>query len=70
MDATALKVALVKRGIGTNDLAGILGINPSLASLKIHGKQQFTYTQIKRLASKLQLDNEEIINIFFAQSVH
>lgn len=42
-----------------------LGLSNSSMYRKVNGKSQFTREEIKRIASILELDNGELLEIFF-----
>lgn len=60
------KAALAKRGYSAVKLASEIGISNKSLIDKYKGKVAFTVPEVKRIASVLDLSDEEISTIFFA----
>ena len=60
------KIALIRRGITSKELAKALGINPSTLNRKMNGITEFCRNEIETIRIFLGLTQEETINIFFA----
>ena len=66
MNEMELRGEMVKRGYTAAKLAKSIGIGEKAMSNKLTGKRDFKQSEIKKICSVLNLDNDQIIAIFFA----
>jgi hypothetical protein len=57
-------------GDNQTDLANALNLSLSSTNTKINGKSNWTQTEISIIAVRYELTPEEVVEIFFNQSVH
>ena len=69
MNSKLLKEKMVLRDMTTVAISKYIGINRSSWFRNITGKTEFTRREISLIASALSLDEEELIEIFFAKDV-
>lgn len=69
MNMTELKIKLLKHNLSIPKLAIQIGISKKALYSKISLKTSFTQKEIVRISNILELDNNEIINIFFTDLV-
>lgn len=62
-NANLLKAELLIKGISTDELAKILGINKSTLSKRINGKSEWTLSELKKVGEILGV--EKLNQIFF-----
>lgn len=63
-NANLLKAELLIKGISTEELAKILGINKSTLSKRINGKSEWTLSELKKVGEVI--GGEKLNEIFFA----
>ena len=66
MNEMELRGEMVKHGFTMAKLAEAIGIGKKAMWNKLTGKSDFTQSEIKKISSVLNLDNDQIIAIFFA----
>lgn len=64
-----LKAAIIRKGMNMGVLAKKIGITIGSLSNKINGHKEFRASEIERIADVLDLNYEDIGNIFFAKRV-
>lgn len=64
-----LNKAITDSGLKTQYIAGVMGITPRALYDKINGVTEFKNTEIGTLSALLKLSQDELIDIFFAESV-
>lgn len=64
MNEMELRGEMVKRGYTAAKLAESIGIGEKAMSNKLTGKSDFKQSEIKKICSVLNLDNDQIIAIF------
>lgn len=69
MNATELKVQMVRKGKSAKDLYTALGISSSAWFRKVKGEDVFTQVEIKGLRHELELDDRMTGIIFFPDDV-
>lgn len=57
-------------GDNQTDLANALNLSLASTNAKINGKSNWTQTEISIIAVRYELTPEEVVEIFFNQSVH
>lgn len=67
MNEMELRGEMVKRGYTAAKLAESIGIGEKAMSNKLTGKSDFKQSEIKKICSVLNLDNDQIIAIFFCR---
>lgn len=65
-DKNKLKAKFVEKGLSMEQIAQILGINPTTLYRKMASETEFTRNEIAMLKSELNISLEEINSIFFA----
>lgn len=68
-DKTLFKYYREKKGVTIERLANELGINPATLNRKINGESDFYRSEIIAIKYILDLSNEEMMSIFFAQKI-
>lgn len=66
MNITELKVAMVRRGIKTHELAKALNLCDSTMYQKLRGKRDFTISEIRSISNYLDLSVDDRERIFFS----
>lgn len=69
MNIPELKAAIARKGYTIPTLAEAIGISKKTLYMKINGDTSFTQKEISAIATALNLTNDEIIMIFFAEKV-
>jgi len=69
VNATELKVQMVRKGKSAKDLYTALGISSSAWFRKVKGEDVFTQVEIKGLRHELELDDRMTGIIFFPDDV-
>lgn len=69
MNVQELKVAMVRKGKSIPKLASDIGIGKKALYQKMQGITQFTQKEIVLISKTLDLNKEDIFNIFFADFV-
>jgi DNA-binding Xre family transcriptional regulator len=64
-----LKAAIIRKGMNMGLLAKKIGITVGSLSNKTNGHKEFRASEIERIADVLDLNYEDIGNIFFAKRV-
>lgn len=70
MNLIALKVALVKAGMTARELAFRIGMPETTLSYKMRGETEFKNSEIRAITKALELDLDQVNNIFFDGSVN
>lgn len=60
------RAAIVRAGMTIEELAKIIEMNASTLHRKMNGDSDFTRIEIKRICKVLHIENDEMIDIFFA----
>lgn len=60
------RAAIVRAGMTIEELAKIIAMNASTLHRKMNGDSDFTRIEIKRICKVLHIENDEMIDIFFA----
>ena len=66
MDLNKIKGKLKENNLTYEDISMTLGISRTTFNEKINGKKKFYIDEIKELSKKLNLTDEEKINIFLS----
>lgn len=69
MNLNLLKARMVEKGISDEDLAKCLGINISTLFRKKSGESDFYRKEIQKIKSYLELTDEDVTLIFFADYI-
>lgn len=69
MNATQLKAAMLIQGYNAARLAVVLGISESSLYRKLSNRTEFTAGEIARIRDTLNLSQDDVARIFFAQQV-
>lgn len=64
MDTNKIKGKLKENNLTYEDMSTALGISKTAFNDKINGKRKFYINEIKEMSKKLNLTDEEKINIF------
>lgn len=67
MNALELKAECVRKEISLETLATKIGINPASLYRKMSGKSDFMCGEIEKIANVLQLNDAQLLSIFFAR---
>ena len=67
MNKRLLRVVMVGAGDTFKQLANYLSISAQTLSMKVNGKVGFKVEEIKKIAQKYNLTDDQIISIFFGQ---
>lgn len=62
----ALRQKMIALNIKTNDIARALNISHTSVYNKLHGRSEFTLSEVQTLKALLELSEEDTRNIFFA----
>ena len=65
MNRALLKAKMAERNVNQRDMARALGMHDSAVSLKLRGERRLTLDDAVDIAAWLELDDEEILKIFF-----
>ena len=65
MNRALLKAKMAERDVNQRDMAKALRMHDSAVSLKLRGKRKMTIEDAEDIARWLELEDEEIIRIFF-----
>ena len=68
-DTKALEIVLLKKGKSKKDLAELLGVSMQTIYNKINNAVDFKTQEVKAITEFLQLTQEEMMAIFFAENV-
>lgn len=69
MDSELLRFRIKSSGVTMSEIAHKMGYSRQHLHSKMTGKADFKATEIRRLASLINLSKNDIINIFFAVNV-
>lgn len=69
INSELLKARVKKEGLSLRDLADLMEVSLATLKKRIDGRAEFTYQDIRLIASVLSLDGKEILNIFFDEKV-
>ena len=69
INSEMLKARVKKEGFSLRSLADLMGMSFATLKKKIEGRTEFTYQDIRLIASVLSLDGREVLNIFFDKKV-
>lgn len=69
MNANELKAELLRHGYSIPEYAAALGISKKTAYAKIAGKTNFTQPEIATTKEILNLSDQQLLSIFFADEV-
>lgn len=58
-----------EQGFSVRALANLILMSPATLKNKIEGRVEFTYQDIRLIASVLSLDGRDVLNIFFDEKV-
>lgn len=64
-----LKAKMRKHGYLQDDMAALLNISVTAFNNKLNNKNEFKDTEIQKMISFLDISNEDIVPIFFADNV-
>lgn len=70
MNATELRVEMVRAGKSVEDVARELGVAPTTLYRKLDGKSDFGLNELKLIKNSLNLDDEAVKRIFFADELN
>ena len=65
MNVALLKYHIALRGMKLTQFAELLGVNRNFVYDRMRNPHRFTYADIKLIYHKLELTNDELLNIFF-----
>ena len=69
MNTDDLNAEIARQGLTKPQLAQKMGISKKRLYSRLKGETTFKQEEIQKIASILQLDNDKIMNIFFAELV-
>ena len=69
MNSRELKAQMVRRGIEINQLCAIIGISRTAWFRKVSGASLFTQKEISDIRDALDLDDQQVLTIFFNKEV-
>ncbi len=71
VDTREIKAQIRRKGTTQEELAKMIGINPSTLSRKINNEkgQQLTVKEATDMANALEIPREQLLTIFFASNV-
>ena len=69
MNANKLRGKITERGMTVGEFCEKACFNRATFDRKIYGKSQFTLGEVQRINQLLKLSDEEVRNIFFAETV-
>ena len=69
MNARELKAQMVRKDKSVDQLCTALGISRSAWFRKVGGESEFTQGEIKALREELDLDDQQVMMIFFDEKV-
>ena len=64
------KASYDRLGLNQNDVASMIGVNPTTLQRKLNGTSDFNRNEIQLLKSGLKLSVDQVVNIFFADDLH
>lgn len=70
MNKVELRIAMIRAGVTPSVLAEKTGMSRQNLSNKMTGKREFKLSEIKKIASALNLSSESIDLIFFSGEVN
>lgn len=69
MNTKELKVAMIRKDMNVDRLCNAIGISRSAWFRKVCGESEFTQGEINTMRHELDLDDEQVINIFFTDEI-
>ena len=66
MNEKYLRAKMIERGLTTEQMSDVLGINRATLSRKMSGASDFKRAEIQQISMILQLNNNDMCRIFFA----
>lgn len=69
MNVNLLKSKMALKGEAQIDLAKAMGITKASMSVKMQGKNPFKLEEVKFIANRYDLNNDEIVEIFLDKDV-
>lgn len=69
MNCTELKVEIVRKGYTIPTFAKTIGMAKKTLYAKLEGKSTFSQTEIVAIRNSLNLTDDRLLEIFFAQKV-
>lgn len=66
LERNKFRGAIVSRGYTVDAIADLVGINQATLYRKINGTSEFTRQEIQTIRLALDMSDEEVMNIFFA----
>ena len=69
MNSRELKAQMVRRGIEINQLCAIIGISRTAWFRKVSAASLFTQKEISDIRDALDLDDQQVLTIFFNKEV-
>lgn len=60
---------VVERGLTLADVSAGIGVNPATLTRKMSGESEFTRSEIQKIRNILNLSDEELNGIFFAEKL-
>lgn len=69
MNATELRVEMVRARKSVEDVAREIGVTAPTLYRKLDGKSDFSLTELKAIKKSLNLDDEAVKRIFFADEL-
>jgi transcriptional regulator with XRE-family HTH domain len=69
MNISELKAEMARKNISIPKLADLIGINKKTLYSRFSGTTVFNQAEIAAIAKELNLSDEDILNIFFAEKV-
>ena len=69
MNSKELKVQMIRKNKSVDELCATIGISRSAWFRKVGGVSEFTQSKIACLRKELDLDDQQIIMIFFEKEV-
>ena len=70
MNATELRVEMVRAGKSVEDISRELGVAPTTLYRKMDGKSDFGLSELKVIKKILNLDDDAVKRIFFADELN
>lgn len=69
MDITELKIEIMRKGYTIPSLAKTIGMSKKTLYAKLDGKSSFSQPEIVAIRKSLELTDDRLMEIFFAQEV-
>lgn len=69
MDRKELKAQMIRHDMEIDQICALIGISRTSWFRKISGKSLFTQGEINGIRDALDLDDQQVMNIFFAKEV-